>query len=135
MGGATLYPNGNNMQSNAIKAVCEDGTNLLLPISGGFGSIIDAISGDIERFCFSGSAVDKFQQQNAIINLWRLGNVADEDERYTEVAVTEWHFVKCTFKTTAFEMPSAIKKTAGGFTFSGRFYRECQVPVEVVDED
>lgn len=122
------------MQTNAIKAVCEDGTNLLLPISGGFGSIIDAISGGVERFCFSGSGVDKMQH-NAIINLWRLGNVTDEDERYTEVAVTEWHLVQCVMRTTAFEMPSAMKKTASGFTFSGRFYRECQVPVEVVDEE
>ena len=123
------------MPINSIKAVCEDGTNILLPINGGFGSIIDAISGSVERFCFSGSGVDKMQH-NALINLWRLGNVSDEDERYTEVAVTEWHFVQCTFKTTAFEMPSAMKKTASGFTFSGRFYRECQVPVEeVVDEN
>ena len=124
------------MPINSVRAVCEDGTNILLPINGGFGSIIDAISGNVERFCFLGaSVVDKAQQTPIIINIWRLGNVTDEDERYTEVAVTEWHFVECTFKTTAFEMPSAMKKTAGGFTFSGRFYRECQVPVKVVDDE
>lgn len=122
------------MPINAIKAVCEDGTNVLLPINGGFGSIIDSLTQAVERFCFVGSAVDKMQK-TPIINIWRLGYVSDEDERYTEVSVTEWHFVQCVMRTTAFEMPSAMKKTAGGFTFSGRFYRECRVPVELVDED
>lgn len=122
------------MPINSIKAVCEDGTTILLPISGGFGSIIDNLTQAVERFCFVGAGVDK-AQQTPIINIWRLGNVTDEEERYTEVSVTEWHFVKCTFKTTAFEMPQEMKKTTGGFTFSGKFYRECQVPVELVDED
>lgn len=117
-----------------MKAVCEDGTIILLPASGGFGSVIDVISGNVERYCFVGISADKIKP-SAILPIWRLGEVTDEDERYTEVAITECHVVQCTMRTTAFEMPSAMKKTAGGFTFSGRFWRECQVPVELVDED